>query len=122
MNDDQQNRVFTISTKVSSTQKANFMKQAEKHNLSLSEWICGTLDMSINAYSEISLIEKLKQLQEENHKLEQIIAHYDFRLLKAHDQLNQKTELIEQLEKANLENSTEVEVMYFLNRKQHIRK
>jgi septal ring factor EnvC (AmiA/AmiB activator) len=122
MNDDQQNRVFTISTKVSSTQKANFMKQAEKHNLSLSEWICGTLDMSINAYSEISLIEKLKQIQEENHKLEQIIAHYKFRLLKAQDQLNQKTEMIEQLEKANLENSTEVEVMYFFNKKQHIRK
>lgn len=122
MNDDQQNRVFTISTKVSSTQKANFMKQAEKHNLSLSEWICGTLDMSINAYSEISLMKKLKQLQEENYKLEQIIAHYDFRLLKALDQLNQKTELIEQLEKANLENSTEVEVMYFFNKKQHIRK
>ncbi len=56
----------TISSKVSSTQKAKYIKEAESLNLSLSEWICGTLDMSINAYEDVNRLTEIKQLQEEN--------------------------------------------------------
>ena len=65
METNNQNRPFTISTKVSSSQKAKYIDKANKHNLSLSEWICGTLDMSIDAYEDVNKVTEVKQLQEE---------------------------------------------------------
>ena len=66
MKKNEQNRNFTISSKVSSSQKAMYMQEAERLNLSLSEWMCGTLDMSINAYEEVNKMTEVNQLQEEN--------------------------------------------------------
>ena len=66
MKKNDQNRNFTISSKVSSSQKAKYIQEAERLNLSLSEWMCGTLDMSINAYEDINKITEVKQLQEDN--------------------------------------------------------
>jgi uncharacterized coiled-coil DUF342 family protein len=65
MKKDEQNRNYTISSKVSSLQKAKYIQEAERLNLSLSEWVCGTLDMSINAYNDVNKISDIKQLQEE---------------------------------------------------------
>lgn len=61
-----QNRNFTISSKVSSSQKAKYIQEAGRLNLSLSEWVCGTLDMSINAYEDVNEITEVKQLQEDS--------------------------------------------------------
>jgi hypothetical protein len=66
MEKNDQNRNFTISSKVSSSQKAKYIQEAERLNLSLSEWMCGTLDMSINAYEDVNKIKEVKQLQEDN--------------------------------------------------------
>ena len=65
MKKNDQNRNFTISSKVSSSQQAIYLKEAKRHGLPLSEWICGTLDMSINAYDNVNKILEVKQLQEE---------------------------------------------------------
>jgi hypothetical protein len=40
------------------------MQEAERLNLTLSEWMCGTLDMSINDYEHVNKITEVKQLQE----------------------------------------------------------
>ena len=66
MEKNDQNRNFTISSKVSSSQKAKYIQEAERLNLSLSEWMCGTLDMSMNAYEDVNKIKEVKQLQEDN--------------------------------------------------------
>lgn len=67
MNLPNQNRNYTISAKVSANQKATFHQKAKENNLSDSEWISSTLDIAINAYSNINKpIEKMIQLQEEN--------------------------------------------------------
>lgn len=66
MEKNDQNRNFTISSKVSSSQKAKYMQEAERLNLSLSEWICGTLDMSINAYEDVNKLSEIKALQEDS--------------------------------------------------------
>jgi predicted RNase H-like nuclease (RuvC/YqgF family) len=65
MEKNDQNRNFTISSKVSSSQKAKYIQEAERLNLSLSEWMCGTLDMSINAYEDVNKLSEIKALQEE---------------------------------------------------------
>jgi uncharacterized coiled-coil DUF342 family protein len=65
MKNDDENRNFTISSKVSSSQKAKYIQEAERLNLSLSEWMCGTLDMSINAYEDVNKLSEIKALQEE---------------------------------------------------------
>lgn len=73
MKKNDQNRNFTISSKVSSSQQAMYMKEANRYDLSLSEWICGTLDMSINAYDNVNKILEVKQLQEEIDKKDEKI-------------------------------------------------
>ena len=80
MKKNEQNRNFTICSKVSSSQKAMYMQQAERLNLTLSEWMCGTLDMSINAYEDVNKITEVKQLQEENAKKDKIIKSLSSRL------------------------------------------
>jgi hypothetical protein len=80
MEKNDQNRNFTLSTKVSSSQKAKFIQEAKKLNLSLSEWICGTLDMSLNAYEDVNKITVVKQLQEENAKKDKIIKSLSSKL------------------------------------------
>ncbi len=66
MEQNDQNRNFTISSKVSSSQKAKYIQEAVRLNLSLSEWVCGTLDMSINAYEDVNKMTEVKQLQEDS--------------------------------------------------------
>ena len=66
MEQNDQNRNYTISSKVSSSQKAKYIQEAKRLNLSLSEWMCGTLDMSINAYSNVNNTEQVEQLKEKN--------------------------------------------------------
>jgi len=73
MKKNDQNRNFTISSKVSSSQQAKYMLEAKRLNLSLSEWVCGTLDMSLNAYEDVNKISDVKQLQEEIDKKDQKI-------------------------------------------------
>ena len=73
MEKNDENRNFTVSTKVTASQKAKFMQEAERLKLSLSEWICGTLDMSLNAYEDVNKITEVKQLQEENAEKDKII-------------------------------------------------
>ena len=80
MEKNDQNRNFTISSKVSSSQKAMYIQEAERLNLSLSEWVCGTLDMSINAYEDVNKITEVKQLQEENAEKDKIIKSLSSRL------------------------------------------
>lgn len=80
MKKNEQNRNFTICSKVSSSQKAMYMQEAERLNLTLSEWMCGTLDMSINAYEDVNKITEVKQLQEENAKKDKIIKSLSSRL------------------------------------------
>jgi hypothetical protein len=80
MEKNDQNRNFTVSTKVSSSQKAKFIQEAKKLNLSLSEWICGTLDMSLNAYEDVNKITEVKQLLEENAEKDKKIKNLSSRL------------------------------------------
>lgn len=75
-----QNRNFTISSKVSSSQKAKYIHEAERLNISLSEWMCGTLDMSINAYEDVNKIADVKQIQEESAEKDKKIKSFSSRL------------------------------------------
>jgi len=59
------NRNFTISSKVSATQKAKYIQEAKKNNLPLSEWICSILDLALKVYQDVNKFEDLKQLQKE---------------------------------------------------------
>jgi len=113
MEKNDQNRNFTLSTKVTACQKAKFMQEAERLKLSLSEWICGTLDMSINAYEEVDKSEMILQLQEDNDEKTNIINGLKLQLNKVNALLQQKRKIIAELHYANLENDREV----YYNRK-----
>lgn len=56
-------RNYTVSAKVTANQKNQFIEKATNKNLSLSEWIASTLDMSIESD------EKIFKLKIENNKL-----------------------------------------------------
>ena len=113
MEKNDQNRNFTLSTKVTASQKAKFMQEAERLKLSLSEWICGTLDMSINAYKEVDKSEMILQLQEDNDEKAKIISGLKLELNRVNALLHQKRKIIEELRSANSENDSEV----YYNRK-----
>ncbi len=49
-----QNRNFTVSAKTTAGQKARYIQEAQKHDISLSEWICSTLDLGLNTYGEVN--------------------------------------------------------------------
>ena len=57
-----------------------YMQEAERLNLSLSEWMCGTLDMSIKAYEDVNKTEEVKQLQEESAEKDKKIKSLSYRL------------------------------------------
>jgi hypothetical protein len=80
MEKNDENRVYGVTAKVTASQKAKFIQEAERLKLSLSEWICGTLDMSINAYEDVNKITEVKQLQKENAEKEKIIKSLSSRL------------------------------------------
>ena len=80
MEKNDQNRIFAITSKVTASQKAKFIKEAERLKLSLSEWMCGTLDMSLNAYEDVNKITEVKQLQEENAEKDKIIKSLSSKL------------------------------------------
>lgn len=61
-----QNRNITISAKISAYQKVLFTQEAKKHNISLSEWVCSTLDLSTDAYGGVKPLVQIRLLQEEN--------------------------------------------------------
>lgn len=103
MEKNDQNRNFTLSTKVSSSQKAKFIQEAKKLNLSLSEWICGTLDMSLNAYEDVNKITVVKQLQEENAKKDKIIKSLSSKLELNKLYLEMKNEKVLQQDKTIME-------------------
>ena len=103
MEKNDQNRNFTVSTKVSSSQKAKFIQEAKKLNLSLSEWICGTLDMSLNAYEDVNKITVVKQLQEENAKKDKIIKSLSSKLELNKLYLEMKNEKVLQQDKTIME-------------------
>lgn len=108
MKKNDQNRNFTLSTKVTASQKAKFMQEAEKLKLSLSEWMCGTLEMSINAYKEVDKSEMILQLQEDNDEKAKIISSLKLELNRVNALLQQKRKIIAELRYANLENDREV--------------
>jgi len=108
MEKNDQNRNFTLSTKVTASQKAKFMQEAERLKLSLSEWMCGTLDMSINAYKEVDKSEMILQLQEDNDEKAKIISSLKLELNRVNALLQQKRKIIAELRYANLENDREV--------------
>jgi len=108
MEKNDQNRNFTLSTKVTASQKAKFMQEAERLKLSLSEWICGTLDMSINAYKEVDKSEMILQLQEENNEKTNIINYLKLQLNKVNYLLHQKRKIIAELSYPSSENDREV--------------
>jgi len=103
MKKNDENRNFTLSTKVTASQKAKFMQEAERLKLSLSEWICGTLDMSINAYEDVNKITEVKQLQEENAEKEKIIKSLSSRLELNKLYLDIKNEKVLQQDKTIME-------------------
>jgi hypothetical protein len=103
MEKNDQNRNFTLSTKVSSSQKAKFIQEAKKLNLSLSEWICGTLDMSLNAYEDVNKITEVKQLQEENTEKDKIIKSLSSKLELNKLYLEMKNEKVLQQNKTIME-------------------
>ena len=113
MEKNDQNRNFTLSTKVTASQKAKFMQEAERLKLSLSEWMCGTLDMSHNAYKEVDKSEMIIQLQEDNDEKAKIISSLKLELNRVNALLQQKRKIIAELRYANLENDREV----YYNRK-----
>jgi hypothetical protein len=113
MEKNDQNRNFTLSTKVTASQKAKFMQEAEKLKLSLSEWMCGTLEMSINAYKEVDKSEMILQLQEDNDEKAKIISSLKLELNRVNALLQQKRKIIAELRSANSENDSEV----YYNRK-----
>jgi hypothetical protein len=113
MEKNDQNRNFTASTKVTASQKAKFMQEAERLKLSLSEWMCGTLDMSLNAYKEVDKSEMILQLQEDNDEKAKIISSLKLELNRVNALHQQKRKIIAELRHANLENDREV----YYNRK-----
>jgi len=108
MEKNDQNRNFTVSSKVSSSQKAMYMQEAKRLNLTLSEWICGTLDMSINAYQEVDKSEMIIQLKKDNDEKTNIINYLKLELNKVNARLKQKIKIITELHYANSESDREV--------------
>lgn len=108
MEKNDQNRVYGVTSKVTASQKAKFIQEAKKLNLSLSEWICGTLDMSLNAYQEVDKSEIIIQLQEDNDEKTNIINGLKLQLNKVNALLQQKRKIIAELRYANSENDREV--------------
>lgn len=108
MEKNDQNRVYGITSKVTASQKAKFIQEAKKLNLSLSEWICGTLDMPLNAYQEVDKSEMQLQLQEDNNEKTNIINHLKLQLNKVNALLQQKRKIIAELKEANSESDREV--------------
>lgn len=105
MENNDENRNFTISSKVSSRQKARYKLEANNNNIPLSEWICGTLDMSLNAYQDVNKLAEIKALQEEicekdkkirslSSSLEIVKLHLDLRK----DKVLRQAETISELE------------------------
>jgi uncharacterized coiled-coil DUF342 family protein len=121
METNNQNRPFTISTKVSSTQKAKYIDKANKHNLSLSEWICGTLDMSIDAYEDVNKITEIKQLQEESSEKDKKIASLYSRLEIVRSHLDFKNEKVLQHAKTIFELKKTIEYLTSENRMKNYR-
>jgi hypothetical protein len=80
MEKNDENRVYGVTSKVTASQKAKFIQEAKRLNLSLSEWICGTLDMSLNAYEDVNKITEVKQLLEENAEKDKKIKNLSSRL------------------------------------------
>ncbi len=113
MEKNDENRVYGVTSKVTASQKAKFIQEAERLNLSLSEWICGTLDMSINAYKEVDKSEMILQLQEGNDEKAKIISGLKLELNRVNALLQQKRKIIAELRYANSENDREV----YYNRK-----
>lgn len=108
MKKNDENRVYGVTSKVTASQKAKFIQEAKKLNLSLSEWICGTLDMSINAYKEVDKSEMLIQLQKDNDEKTNIINFLKLQLNKVNSLLQQKRKIITELHYANSESDREV--------------
>ena len=69
-----------LAQKFLRAKKQNLFRKQKKLNLSLSEWICGTLDMSLNAYEDVNKITEVKQLQEENAEKDKIIKSLSSKL------------------------------------------
>jgi hypothetical protein len=113
MEKNDENRVYGVTSKVTASQKAKFMQEAERLNLSLSEWICGTLDMSLNAYQEVDKSEMLIQLQKDNDEKAKIISGLKLELNRVNALLQQKRKIIAELHYANSESDREV----YYNRK-----
>ena len=103
MKKNDQNRNFTISSKVSSSQQAIYKLEAKRHGLPLSEWICGTLDMSLNAYEDVNKITEVKQLQEENTEKDKIIKSLSSKLELNKLYLEMKNEKVLQQNKTIME-------------------
>lgn len=80
MENNDENRNFTISSKVSSRQKARYKPEANNNNIPLSDWICGTLDMSLNAYQDVNKLSEIKARQEEICEKDKKIKSLSFRL------------------------------------------
>lgn len=107
METNDQNRNFTVSTKVTANQKARYIQQAKKHELSLSEWMCGTLDMSINAYdTDNKQTSQIRELKMEISKKDDEIAKNISDLEKAKMNLNIKDAKILRLNKTMLKFDT----------------
>lgn len=66
MRKDDQSKIYAVTTKTTASQKAKFIQEAKKHNISLSEWVSGTLEMAINAYSNVNNSEQLEELKNQN--------------------------------------------------------
>lgn len=66
MKKNDQSKIYPVTTKTTASQKAKFIQEAKKHNISLSEWVSGTLEMAINAYSDVNNIEQLEELKKQN--------------------------------------------------------
>jgi hypothetical protein len=70
--------------------------------------MCGTLEMSINAYKEVDKSEMILQLQEDNDEKAKIISSLKLELNRVNALLQQKRKIIAELRYANLENDREV--------------
>jgi hypothetical protein len=80
MENNDENRNFTISSKISSRQKARYKPEAINNKIPLSDWICGTLDISLNAYQDVNKLSEIKALQEEICEKDKKIKSLSFRL------------------------------------------
>jgi hypothetical protein len=117
-----QNRNITISTKISAHQKVLFNQEAKKHNISLSEWVCSTLDLSIEAYGGVTPLGHIRQLQEEikikNEKIRNLSSDIETANLFLEISKSTKVRLnknISELKKTNQHLSTKMEEIIIKN-------